>query len=327
MKKTIRPAAVVALLFLLTACSGAPRPEAVRAGAGAEPSEDPAVDPLSRALDAALARGTWEDLRIDAECQDEHFRLQSVKLFGTGVGIWNGERQFAVSRERLLGALEALRRAGFGSMRESHGGRDDPGKMGLELICRVRVALDGVEKQSYQLSKGRQSTELRELAERILAMGADLGPSGVAASSLEDGLDKVARGELAPEALTLQLQRQAEDPRSTETGWILRVEDGKARLSFSSPETGWTDPQWARLSREELAGLARDLLAARPEDLPVNLYSSWYQDLEIRVLSHRRTLQARRFAGLTPETHGEKQERFDRLVTVLEDLEKRLAAM
>ena len=323
MRKMIRPAAAVALLFLLTACSGAPRPDTA-ASPGAEPSEEPAADAFSRALDAALARGTWEDVRIDAECQDEDFRLQSVKLFGTGVGIWNGERQFAVPRERLLGALEALRKAGFGSMRESHGGRDDPGEMGLELICRVRAALDGAEKQSYQLSKGRQSAELRELAERILAMGEDLGPSGVAASSLEEGLDKIARGELAPEALTLQLQRQADDPRSTEGGWILRIEDGKAQLSFTSPETGWTEPRRTRLSPEDAAGLARDLLAARPEDLPANLYSSWYQDLEIRVLNHKRTLQARRFAGVTPETHGEKQERFDRLVAALEDLEKRL---
>ncbi len=325
MSKTTRPAAALVLLLLLTACSGSPRPEAsVRAGAGAEPSEDPAGDPLSRTLDAALARGTWEDLRVDAECQDEDFRLQAVKLFGTGVGIWNDERQFAVPRERLLGVLEALRRAGFGSMRESHGGRDDAGKMGLELICRVRVVLDGVEKQSYQLAKGRQSAELRELAEQILAVGEDLGPSGVAAASLEEGLDKVARGELAPEALTLQLQRQAEDPRSPEGGWILRIEDGKAQLTFSSPETGWTDPRRVRLSRDDLAGLARAVLEARPEDLPGNLYSSWYQDLEIRVLNHKRSLQARRFAGVTPETHGEKQERFDRLVAALEDLEKRL---
>ncbi len=328
MRKTTRPAAALALLLLLTACSGSPRPEAsVRAGAGAEPSQDPAVDPLSRTLDAALARGAWEDLRVDAECQDEDFRLQAVKLFGTGVGIWNGERQFAVPRERLLGVLEALRRAGFGSMRESHGGKEDPGKgMALELICRVRVVLDGVEKQSYQLSKGRQSAELRELAEQILAVGEDLGPSGVAASSLEEGLDKVARGELAPETLTLQLQRQPEDPRSTEGGWILRIEEGKAQLSLSSPETGWTDPRQVRLAREDLAGLARDLLEARLEELPANLYSSWYQDLEIRVLNHKRSLQARRFAGVTPETHGEKQERFDRLVAALEDLEKRLGS-
>jgi hypothetical protein len=324
MRKTNPAAATLTLLLVLTACSGAPRPDTA-ASPGADPAaEDPAADPLARALDSALAGGSWEELRIESECQDEDFRLQAVKLFGTDVGIWNGERQFAVPRERLLGALEALRRAGFASMPESYGGRDDA-DTGLELICRVRVALDGVEKQSYQLSKGRQSAELRELAEQLLAIGEDLGPSGVAAGSLEEGLGMVARGELAPEALTLQLQRQAEDLRSPEGGWILRVEGGWARLSLQSPETGWTEPRRTRLSPEDAAGLARTLLEAHPEDLPVNLYSSWYQDLEIRVLNHRKSLQARRFANLTPETHGGKQERFDRLVAALEDLEKRLA--
>lgn len=313
------------LLLSLAACAQATRTASPGAEGAAGGSSAESADPLAHALDAALASGSWTDLQIDSECQDEDFRLESVRLYGTGAGIWNGERQFAVPRERLLGALEALRRAGFGSMRETHGGREDPGAIGLELVCRVRVVLDGVEKQSYQLSKGRQSAELRQLAEQILGVGRELGPSGVAAASLEDGLGKLARGELAPEALTLQLQRQAEDPRSPEGGWILRVEGGKGQVSLHSPETGWTEPRRTRLSAEDVAALARVLLEARPEDMPVNLYSSWYQDLEIRVMNRKTSLQARRFANLTPETHGEKQERYDRLVAALEELEKRLA--
>ena len=292
--------------------------------------QSPGEAPITRALDAALASRSWQDLRIDSECQDESGRLLSTRLFGSGVGVWNNERQFAISRERLLDLVEALRRAGFGAMRDSFGGKDDPApatprEWGLEMICRVRVALDGVVKQSFQLSEGRQSAELKALAEQILAVGAELGPSGVAAASLEDGLDKIARGELAPETLTLQLQRQPEDPRSQEGGWILRIEDGQAQVSFSSPETGWTEPRRVPLAREEAAGLARQLAAAHPEDLPVNLYSSWYQDLEIRVLNRRTSLQARRFANVTPETHGEKQKRFEQLVAALEELKERVA--
>ncbi|MFP5284723.1 MAG: hypothetical protein ACLGI9_03200, partial [Thermoanaerobaculia bacterium] len=312
--KALLSSAMTLSLLSLCACSQAPSPSTSASPGGGTAAAAPAADPLTRAVDAALARGSWEDLRVDAECQDETGLLRSVTLFGSGVGVWNGERQFAVPRERLAETLEALRRSGFGSMRESHGGREDPGEMGLELICRVRAALDGVEKQSYQLSKGRQSAELRELAQQILGVGEELGPSGVAAASLEDGLGKVARGELAPETLTLQLQRQPEDPRSSAGGFILRVEGGKAQVSLHSPETGWTDPRRVRLSGEEVAGLARALLEARPDDLPGNLYSSWYQDLEIRVLNRRRSLQARGFANLTPETHGERQQRFDRLV-------------
>lgn len=60
------------------------------------------------------------------------------------------------------------------------------------------------------------------------------------------------------------------------------------------------------------------------EELPVNLYSPRYQDLEIRVLNRRVLLQARRFAGLTPETHGEKQARFDALVAAIEAVRNRV---
>lgn len=328
-KKTIRPVTALFLLAALTACSGAPAPEtSARPGGGGEPATG--GDPLSRALDTALERRSWDDLRLESECQDDAGRLRSVTLFGSGVGIWNRARQFPLERERLLGLLEELRRAGFGAMREAHGGKDDPepgapAAWGLEMICRVRLALDGVEKQSYQLSEGRQDAGLKKLAEQILSVGEELGPSGLAASSLEDGLARIARGELAPEALTLQLQRQPDDPSSREGGWILRVEHGKAQISFHDLDTGWTDPRQVRLSREETAGLARQLAEVRPEDLPANLYSSWYEDLEIRVLNQKKSLQARRFAHLTPETHGEKQKRFDQLVAVLENLEKRVA--
>jgi hypothetical protein len=328
-KKTSRPVAALFLLAALTACSGAPAPgTSARPEAGGEPAA--VSDPVSRALDTALERRSWEELRLESECRDDAGHLRSVTLFGSGVGIWNRERQFPLSRERLLGLLEAVRAAGFGSMRETHGGKSDPEPVssaawGLQLICRVRLALDGVEKQSYQLSEGRQDAGLKNLAERILAVGEELGPSGVAADSLEDGLARIARGELAPEALTLQLQREPEDPKSAEKGWILRIEHGRAQISFHTPETGWTDPKRVPLARDEVAGLARQLAAANPEDLPVNLYSSWYEDLEIRVLNRKKSLQARRFAGLTPETHGEKQKRLEQVLAVLEDFEKRVA--
>lgn len=328
MKTTIQLAALL-LLSALSACSGAPAPETSNRPGGSVEPQPAAETPITRALDAALASRSWQDLRIDSECQDESGRLLSTRLFGSGVGIWNNERQFAVSRERLLDILATLSRAGFGAMRDSFGGKDDPAPpsprgWGLEMICRVRVAVDGVVKQSYQLSEGRQSAELKALAEQILAVGSELGPSGVAAASLEDGLDKIARGDLAPEALTLQLQRQSEDPRSPE-GWILRIEDGQAQVAYSSPETGWTEPRRVHLTREEAAGLSRQLAAAHPEDLPINLYSSWYQDLEIRVLNRKTSLQARRFANVTPETHGEKQKRFEQLVAALEELKERVA--
>lgn len=314
------------LSLSLMSCSSAPRPEAsAKPGGDAEAGAQATGTQLARALDAALARKSWDDLRLDSECRDDEGFFRSTKLFGSGVGIWNHERQISVPRERLLGLLEAVRRSGFSSMPESFGGGEESeASWKLQMICRVRVTLDGVEQQTFQLSEGSQSAELKQLAEQILAVGAKLGPSGLAAGSLEDGLWKIYRGELAPEALTLQLLRQSEDPNVSEGSFILRIEDGVAQVSLPSPETAWTPPRRVRLSREEAATLAGQLAAAQPDGLPVNLYSTWYQDLEIRVLNQKKTLQARRFANLTPETHGANQKRFEDLILAIEALQQKV---
>lgn len=320
------------MVLLSCASVDAPSQTAARAGAASSPettagSADP-TDPISRALAAALARDAWPDLRIEAECRNDAAHLRSVALYGEGVGIWERERQFAVAPETLRALLGELARANFGAFRESYGGPDDPEegdapRYGLQMVCRVRVVLDGIEKQSFQLSEGRRSVALKELAEKILEQGAREGPAGLGADSLSDGLEKLARGALAPEALILQLQRLPEDPKASDGGWLLRLEHGDAEVSFSSAE-GWSEPSRVPLAREDIAALAGRLAEAHPEDLPVNLYSTWYQDLEIRVLNRKVTLQARRFAGLTPETHGEKQERFDAMIEAIEGVKRRV---
>ncbi len=318
-------------LGVLASCTAAPSPQTrARPDANAELSEKP-VEPIDRALQAAFDRGSWRDLRVESECQDDAAHLRAIVLFGSGVGIWERERQFAVSTDELWRLLRELSRGGLGSLHESYGGGDDPDDgpgeepseaFGLRLICRIRLVLDGVEKESYQLSEGHRSPELRTMAEKVLSVGATRGPAGIGAESLSDGLLQLARGELASEALTLQLQRQPDDPKSPEEGWILRLEYGEAHLSRSSP-SGWSDPEVIPLSPADFSDLARRLAAAHPDDLPGNLYSTWYQDLEIRVLNRRATLQARRFTGLTRETHGEKQKRFDAMIEALEAVKNR----
>ena len=321
---------VTALLVIsLAACSARPDPSTPgRAGESLEEereSRTPADKAFERALDAAQSRGSWNDLRIDSDCQDSTQLPRSIRLYGTGVGIWNGRRQFAVSRESLLGLLAELDRARYSRMRESAEEDEGEGEEEMEMTCRVQIALDGTEKQAQVTLEGDRPPALKVLADRILAVGEEPGPSGSAAESLEDGLGKVARGELAPEVLTVQLLRQPENPRSGESGWMLRVEGAEARLSQISPDTGWSQPRRVRLSAAEVADLARTIAAARPWDLPGNLYSPWYQNLEMGVLSRTKSIQARQFARMTPETHGEKQQRFDRLVAVLEALQTRIS--
>lgn len=336
--KNVPPVALLSLALALSACSGAPsastpaRMPAEPSGATSpisSPAPSPSADdPVTRALDTALERRGWDDLRIESECLDDAGKLRFATLYGSGVGVWNRDHQFTVPRERLIGLLEELDRAGFGAMREIHGGKDDPApatpvRWAPRMTCRVQLALDGTEKQSYQLNEGRQSAELKALAETVLAVAAELGPQGMTAASLDDGLAKVARGELAPETLELQLQRQTEDPNAPEGGWMLRVRGDRAEVSRFTPAEGWSEPRRFQLSRTEVADLARRMAETSLEAMPVNLYAPAYYDFEVQVLNRKRSLQARGFANVTPQTHGEKQKRFDQLLAALEALRKR----
>jgi hypothetical protein len=269
-----------------------------------------------------LKRQSWSDLRIDAECQTAG-GLRSATVFNSGVGIWDRERQFMLPRERVLALLREFETARFARMRETYGeGRAKD--MALELICRVRLDLDGAAKQVHQLTRGPWSPELKRLADRILAVAAEAGRSGPGASSLTDGLERIARGELAPELLVLSVLRQGEG-RGAAEGWELVLEGGKAVLQ-RNPVPDGEEARTARLAPAEVAELAGQLAAARLEEVPVNLWAPEYTDFEVRVLNRRRSLQARQFAGMTPETHGEAQRRFDRLWESLEALNRKLSS-
>lgn len=335
---TILSVAMLVLTLGLSGCSSVPRPagEAAPAGAAARSGgtsgpagSDPASsEPIHRALEAALERQGWDELRIESECLDAASRLRFATLYGSGVGIWNRDRQFNVPRERLLTLLQEIDRAGFAAMREIHGGKDDPApaspaRWAPRMTCRVHLALDGTDKQSYQLAEGRQSAELKALAEKVLAVAEELGPRGVTAASLDDGLAKIARGELAPETLALQLQRQPENPNAPEGGWMLRVRGDRAEVSRFTNAEGWSEPRRFQLSRTEVADLGRRLAETGLEGMPANLHAPAFYDFEVQVLNHKRSLQARGFAGVTPETHGEKQKRFNQLLAALEDLRTR----
>ena len=301
------PAAVLGLA--LAACVPSPPPSV-----GAD-----ATAALERALGDALKRQAWSDLRIDTECRTED-GLRSATVFGSGVGVWNRERQITLPREEVVALLQELAASRFPRMRETYG----EGEEEVQLICRVRLDLDGLSKQVLQLATGPASPELMRLAGRILEVAEEAGRDGPGASSLSDGLEKIAHGELAPELLTLYVLRQSEAPGST-AGWKLALQGGQAILQ-RDPAPDGEEPRTLRLGAAEIAGLAGQLAAVRLEELPVNLWAPEYTDIEIRVLGGKRSFQARRFAGMTPATHGEAQQRFDRLWEALAALHERLLA-
>lgn len=318
-----RPLPLLLSFLVLSSCARAPRPAAPGAEGAAHTGEvkTAAGQGLERALGQALATRSWTGLRIDAECRTGA-GYRSARLFDSGVGAWNRERQFRLSREEVLALLQEFQTAGFPRMRETYGEAAEE-DAALELICRVRMELNGAAHQSVQLSKGRTSPDLLNLAGRVLAVAEEAARSGPGASSLTEGLEAIARGELAPEMLGLHLLRQTEAPNPE--GWQLDLEGNRATVQ-RNPAPGGEAPRTVQLSPAEVAELAGRLAAARWDELPANLWATEYTDLHLEVLKGRRTLQARQFAGMTSTTQGEAQQRFDRAWEVLEALGRRLLA-
>ncbi len=202
------------------------------ASGGARADLSPERPSLAGALDRALADG-WNELEIEAECRVEG-RLPRVEVYGNGVGIWNDERQFVLSRTEVRELLAAVRDAGFASMRPSYGGKHDPAREDAQaprLTCRASVRLDGASGEAVQLEGGRQFAELRRLAETILDACREKAAAGTGAADLDDGLAKVASGILAPEVLQVLVSRQPEGRSSTDPARVLTMRVAGRTLS------------------------------------------------------------------------------------------------
>ena len=292
---------------------------------------------LREAIDEAVARrNEIEDLWIFAECQGDA-GLDSLEIFGNGVGIWNNRRQFEISGDQIGQLLEAFQEFGFAALAPIIGGPIDPsekpetaGESGsngaIQITCRVAIELEGHSKQVAQRKKGEQSAELKSLAEELFRICEEPARSGVSAESLRDGLEKISNGDLVPETFRLILNRKPElrDMADESSGFLLRLDGLTAKASTFTRGEGYGGARVLELDAKELRELTGALAALDPAGLPINLYASEYTDLTVEVMRFRKNVQARQFAGVTPTTHGKSQETFDRLFEILEDLYQRV---
>jgi len=293
-------------------------------GAPASATEDTAG--LQRALARAITdRAGWDTLDLLVECRTDD-GLTSARVFGNGIGLWNDERQFRLDPDRLGSLLSALQGAGFPGMDDTYGGAPRPapppgGAMVTISICRVELSLGAYNKRAVQLARGEQSPTLKELADDLLEICQAPARLGLTAASLRDGLEKISRGELAPETLRIVVHRK---PRKKEDppGFLLRVAGNRATTRAYEPARGYRDPVVLRMHAPELRALARELAARDPATWPSNLYAVDYTDLSIRVLNHEKAIQARQFAGLAPSAHGRQQRAFEEVFAILQGLHR-----
>jgi hypothetical protein len=300
----------------------------VATGASAQAPAAGAASRVVTAAEARLAAGTPGDIRLAAACgSDGPYR--EVRVFGSGVGIWTKSAQFDVPRALLDTLVKIFRDAQFDRMPLVFGGSAEPdaARRGPRIICQASLTVGSLSREVVQLEKGTQSKALWTLANKVLDLSAERAASGVTASSLDDGLAKIAAGQLAPETIELTVHHRPDRAGGRGSGgWILRVDGGTA----SADEYGDTATSRRhlrlRLTAVELADLVRLLQREGAASLPGNVYFADYTDVHLAVMNRERQVQARQFAGMTAETQARGQAPFERLLTAFTALHGRVIA-
>ncbi len=317
---------------LLLALAGGPRALFARTGPEApreekKPPAPPRVD-LSEAIRSLAKNGEGlESFSAEVAWRREG-AVTTAKVFGSGVGIWRTRAQFRLSRKQVLSIVQAMDEAGFGRMPEQFG-EDLEKDQALQMAGRITVSLGDRTKRVTQLADGEQSAALEGVAKRFLEVcEAGRKEGEITAASLPDALGKLGRGELAPETLQLYVQRVVEHPGEGEGpfGWILHSTGRTLVVRERSSAKGMGTPVSFRLDPHDFEALVRALQDADPATFPGNLYAPDYTDFTVRILDQGRSLQARRFLNVTPQTHGEKQKRFDALYAAIDALHRRAMA-
>jgi hypothetical protein len=297
----------------------------------ARAADPPAADPLDAALEQRIrGKAGLGDVEIAASWQRESVST-SVRVWGSGVGIWQDSTQFRLSRDEVVSLLKILSAAKVGTLLQPDSKAPAVRTPAVEsptsplmLLGELTIVVGSERKSLQQLTKGEQSKPLREVVLAILSFCEKAAKTGVTASSMQDGLKKLAAGTLAPETFEAIVQRR-EDPKSASAGesWLLRINGLRITDRLLPKGQPPPPPRVLTLSREDFLRLARLLEENEPGALPKNLFAPAYTDVRIEVLGEDRMIPARAYMGVTPETHGAKQKAFDRLYDVFRALHER----
>lgn len=328
---------LLALFTVLTGCTGAKKTGASNRVETASTASSKTLEPqpeegkeeeeidreANEAIERALARareGEWRDLHLLCECGFET-GWRSVELYDGGIGVLDNAAQFRLGRDPMESMFEAFERFGFAGMPKVFGHGEVDEEFALRVICRVSLDLNGAAKQVLQFDQGKQSEELRKLAQFLVETSEPAARNaGVTASSLGDALAKVAQGELAAETLDLTANRKppVEDLKAGVPGWVLHVAGRRATARAYLPD-GLGEDLELELTAEEIREVAAVLSKQEFDGLPRNLYSERYTDLAVRVLRWKKDVQARDFAGMATDSQPEGRRRFQ---AALQGIEK-----
>ena len=290
---------------------------------------NPAGAHLAADFRAAIERG-YENpgtaYRLRTNCTDDK-GIRAFELYPDGVAIWNRRTQLQVPESVRTGLLHLLLTGRFYELEPSYGGKkrlEEP-HAGFRVSCQVWLEIGGMQKHSVQQADGEQSAQLKGLAAALLDRVEPLVKDGLSAENLQDGLEKLGRGELAPQTLRL---RYIELPpkNAAATGFILRISDGSASRQAYYPGRQSGPQLTAPLRPCGLTRLSAAIQAAGMDSLPSNLWSDSQIELEVELLGHKKAVLARPFTRLNAQDMGVEQQKLDRLITFLRAFDPHLPA-
>ena len=271
-------------------------------------------------------KASLDDVEIDASWQLESGPNRSVRIWGSGLGIWEKTVQFRLSREQVVSVLKMLLDAKVGTIPQPGAKPPAPvAKAPIQLRGELTVVAGDVRFHRQQVTKGEQSEALAALVTRILEFSEKAAADGMRASNLQDGLAKVADGTLAPQTFSAVVRRAGD--REHEPGgesFLLRME-GRRVTDRLMPKGQLPPPaRELTLSDADFRKLVLRLREDDPESLARNTYAPVYTDVTVAVLGHDKNVPARAYLDVTAETHGEKQKAFDRMYALFRELHERV---
>ncbi len=264
------------------------------------------------------AHGSPYFLQVD--CTDQR-GIRSFELFPGGATIWNRRSQIMLPASTRSDLLKILADRDFAGFDSSYGGREQPAKSAApaRVTCRIRIEIQNLEKSSMQLAGGEQSLQLLDLAAVLLDKVQVDAASAVTPVDMQDALDKLSDGQLAPQVLRLRfVDLSARD--SNNRGSILRLSGGRISHQEYYPGQLLAEPAMEPLGHEQYTRLITTMQTAQLASLPANLWSEDQLELEVQVLAHKKIVLARRFTRLESAKQEPAQQHFAELLFELREL-------
>lgn len=243
---------------------------------------------------------------------------QSLVVYGSGVGIWNQEKQFVLAPAEHKELLRRTVGAGLFEMpeRPKPERNVEPSPNAPVILRAVAVRVGELERTVAQNDRVGTLPALETLVAELFRLCERRAAGGTGAATLTEGLRKVADGKLALETLQLVLNIPpvaASAAQKSANGVLVVLDGGVVTRTEQAPGSAGVATT-VPVTAERLRPLVKLLAGSGIETFPVNLYRERYVDLNTRVLGRARVVQARKFAGMDPAKHRAQQAALENVI-------------